>query len=182
MGKFCKNCGSPMKENEKFCAKCGTRSDIVRPAASVPVRHPVPAVMTGSKTAKKEYKIAVSIAGIVMIISTVLPYLEMMGETINLLRIDGTEVGDGLIFIILSVLCMILVYLDKKIPAVVISVIPCIMCCYEIYQLNSVYEELAGLSGIVSKKIGFYLIIISSAALLLLCVMNYMCTTERRAG
>ena len=165
MSKFCTNCGNELKGNEKFCTKCGCES-----GNKVP--QPL-SVNFQDKSLDKIFKAAIVGLSILMILGTILPYMEVMGNTISLLWADG-QVGDGIIYIILAVLCIVFVCLDKKIPQVVFSVSSFIMYCYENSQLKEAYGKIGSYSSLISRGAGYYLIAFVSIVLLIVCVLYFI--------
>lgn len=189
MSKSCQNCGYQMADVESFCPQCGTQSE---PMPQQPNQNqtqfqqpqfqqqpfqqqggyqqqmnpqqPFTNGATHNSTMNLYCKIGVIAVSILMIIATILPYMETMGLTINLL-FPNDETGDGIFFAILAIVAIVLTCLNKKIPVVVCGVIALVLCCYEISQISSLMDSLGGFSSMLSKGIGYYLMIVSSFAL-----------------
>ena len=86
----------------------------------------------------------------------------------------SAELGEGVFLIIFGTLGIIFGALRIKIGAQVAGILSFILCCYEMYNMAIIYEELGGLSGLISRGAGFYLLILSSIALLVLSILNFV--------
>lgn len=211
MGKFCKNCGSPMKENEKFCANCGTKNDTVQAEASSSVKSPrlamtgvsirggIPvrtgsvgmsgAARYGGTAGSNEmiYKMALTVIGILMIISTLMPYVWKGGGTVSLLFMDD-DIKSGVLYIVIAVVCIGGALMGKSILTVITGVASSALCFYEVNRVNEicqtselkeVYEVISALSGRDVKRAGFYMIIITSVSMLIVSILYFQRTIKR---
>lgn len=189
MSKSCQNCGYQMADVESFCPQCGTQSE---PMPQQPNQNQAqfqqpqfqqqpfqqqggyqqqmnpqqPLTNGASQNSMMNLycKIGVIAVSILMILATILPYMEAMGESINLLFPDG-ETGDGIFFFILAIVAIVFACLNKKIPVLVCGVIALALCCYEMKEITSLTNSLGGFSSILSKGSGYYLMILTSFAL-----------------
>lgn len=177
MSKYCKACGNQMQDQEMFCAKCGTKSEVIH--------QPISTFGIG-KINEKYLKIGIIIASLLMILASIIPYMEieeslypylgMSKPTISLVW-AGTQIGDGIIYIILAILSIVFVCLNKRLPEVIFSAIAFLMCCVEVKQINDNFKQLEASFGnyaLIEKRAGFYLIIISTAAMLVLSILYFL--------
>lgn len=120
---------------------------------------------------QKYVKIGILAASVVMILSTVLPYVSVFGFSISLLFTDGSQIGDGAILIVFAVLCIVFTLINKALPELVVSAVALIMAFYEASQLGQ-------FGMLVSKEIGFYLMLLSSIVLLAASIMNFLASRK----
>ena len=117
---------------------------------------------------KKYLKIGVLAASVLMIVSTILPYVSVLGYyTLTLLMGDGSQMADGIFFVALAVLCIVFVLMDKAIPLMAASVFSVIVWIYEITQLSQ-------FGALVTKGIGYWLLAISAIVLLVLSILYFV--------
>ena len=169
MSKFCKNCGNQMQDQETVCVKCG--------AGAVNTGYMAPAGAKANDGLLLFCKVGIIIASILMIVSTLLPYVSVYKETISLIWADDKP-ADGVIFCIMAVGCIILALKDKPLREVIVSAGCLALCIYEVTNINKIikqYSSLTSLLGeLVTKRAGFYLIIVSTVALLALSVVHLL--------
>ena len=159
MSKFCKNCGNQMQDQETVCVKCG--------AGAVNTGYMAPAGTKANDGLLLFCKVGIIIASILMIVSTLLPYVSVYKETISLIWADDKP-ADGVIFCIMAVGCIILALKDKPLREVIVSAGCLALCIKQYSSLTSLLGEL------VTKRAGFYLIIVSTVALLALSVVHLL--------
>lgn len=122
---------------------------------------------------KQYLKIGVLVAGVLMIVSTLLPYVSVFGFSISLLLADGSTVADGIFFVILAALCIVFALMDKAIPMLAASAAAVILWIYEMSQMSQ-------FGALVSKGAGYYLLAVSAIALLVLSILCLL--TGRKGG
>ena len=159
---FCKKCGNVVEEGEKFCGKCGA-----------PVEQAAKPAFGSSSGKMGSEKIAMIGASVLMILSTVLPYLKVDPSMVRYVGFEffsllkpGEGLGDGIFLIILAVLAIVFVCVNKKWPAVISSAISILLSLYEIFGFGKIVEESGEYSNVFSKGIGYYLQILAVIALL----------------
>ncbi len=182
MKRFCTNCGKELGEQEIFCTECGTKSDLPLSAGGTSkgisgISVGGSAVNKGEASGNLGIKIGIIVASALVILSAILPFVSVsafgQSMSMSLLLADG-ELGEGVFLIIFGTLGIIFGALRIKIGALVAGILSFILCCYEMYNMAIIYEELGGLSGLISRGAGFYLLILSSIALLVLSILNFV--------
>ena len=196
MSKFCRNCGSVLDDNAAFCNKCGAKIDSAPGAPGTPGGGPTPppygsgfganfppAASGGLSSNEAIFNMGILIAGILVIISTLLPYLTVSlwgySESISLLLGDGEGMRDGIFFIILTIGAVVCTFLSQRLPAMVLGIINFLLCIFEIISTTSSLAE-SGISVVVKNGPGFYLIFIASLAMGVLAVLNYVNSTKSK--
>lgn len=118
---------------------------------------------------KKQKNIIGIIAGAVIAISVFLPCakISVWGMSISVKFMDGS---DGYIFLALAIAGIVLSVLGKDLIVLILGAASTLISIYEIVNFNNLLGNLDSdffdLSDLVSKGIGFYLLIIGSIALL----------------
>lgn len=188
MANFCKNCGNPLKQNEQFCGKCGTKVDPApKPPASsapsgAPVRTPNPGAFNPADLLSDSIlKIGVMVASAVLILATLFPYMSVLGESISLTIADG-HVGDGIFFILLAILCIVSALIKKPIPELVAGIIALLLCFFEMSQVIKMCKQYESFTGLISKQSGYYLMIFASFALCALCVLHFLTAKKNKVS
>ena len=116
---------------------------------------------------KKYFKIGVLVASVVMILSTFLPFVSVLGYDISLLFTDGSQTGDGIIVVALGVVCIVFALLNKRVPLLVAGVASFAFAIYEVSQMGQ-------FGGLVSKEIGYWLLLLSAIVLLILSILDFL--------
>lgn len=185
MSKFCRNCGSMLDDNATFCNKCGAKIDSAPGAGPVPPYGSNFTPAGGGALSSNEaiFNMGILIAGILVIISTLLPYVTISlwgySESISLLLGDGSGMRDGIFFIALTIGAVVCTFLNLRLPAMILGIINFLLCIFEIISTNSSLSE-EGLSSMVKNGPGFYLIFIATLALGVLAVLNYVNSTKSK--
>lgn len=196
MSKFCRNCGSVLDDNAAFCNKCGARIDSAPGAPGTPGGGPTPppygsgfgsnfppAANGGLSSNEAIFNMGILIAGILVIISTLLPYVTIKlwgySESISLLLGEGDEFRDGVFFIILTIGAVVCTFLSQRLPAMILGIINFLLCIFEIVNTNSTVSG-SGVSSMVKYGPGFYLIFIASLAMGVLAIVNYVNSTKSK--
>lgn len=170
---ICKKCGNQIEKGETFCKKCGAQTE-QSGKLTTGMTH------KGTAPAKTQYlKLGITAACLLMALATVLPYMKFDREiarytgikSISLLY-TGKQIGDGILFIILAIMAIVFSFLKKGIPVLVCGIIPFLMYCFEVSQLNN--GSIADMYDYMSKGSGFYLITISVIALLILSILYFI--------
>ena len=157
-----------MEDSEQVCGKCGSRF------VSTPTQgHASPELggkdISGLLT-EKNLKIGILAASALMILSTVLPCYKVMGYSISLLLTDGSGMGDGVFFVAIAALCIVFLFMKKVLFELVAGTAGLLLALYELSQSG----QLAAYGSLVSKGIGFYLMVLSGIALCALCALHFL--------
>ena len=185
MSKFCRNCGSALDDNATFCNKCGAKIDSAPgpgPGSVPPYGSNFPPIANNSLSSNEAiFNMGILVAGILVIISTMLPYVTVSflgySESISLLFGDGSGLRDGMFFIPLAIAVVVCTFLNQRLPALICGVITFLLCIFEIVSTNATLAD-SGVSNLVKNGIGFYLIFIASLALAVLSVLAYVNSTN----
>ena len=165
---FCGKCGNEINENEGFCANCGEpiANQITPDETSAYTPDTSSVSTTGFKFDSKKANLIAIVSSVIMFIMTFLPYatLEFMGmsESITL----TTDGGDGIFFIIIALLGLFLGLLGNKKGLIVVGIIACALTLFEVIDFANIADEMGAYSDMLSRGIGFWLMILSSAGLL----------------
>lgn len=163
MMKNCTNCGNQIKASDAFCIKCGAKQETQLQS---------PYNLSENTSIDQIFKLSIIGISILMIIGTFLPFLKVMNETMSLFWVNG-QMGDGIAYILLAVLCIAAVFKGKKLPVVVAGAAGVAMYCFETKRLKEAYGQLGELSGLITKGAGYHLIAFSVFALLIVAVLDY---------
>ncbi|MCM1468763.1 MAG: zinc ribbon domain-containing protein [Alistipes sp.] len=159
---FCKNCGSEIKDNVDFCPNCGTAVEKTAGAAG----------KKGFSVDMLKFEVGRSsivalAACVVMILMVFLPYVsvEFWGMSESQSLIKG---GDGFFFIIVVLIGVVTGLMGKEKPMIVVGAIACLLMLFEVFNFSNSLKDIKsyGLEDLVKRGIGFYLMILSSIALL----------------
>lgn len=179
---FCTKCGKEVKGDVKFCPSCGAKVD--GPKSQAPMGNQMQGQPVGMNLTNQNMdgiiKIAVTALGLLMVLATILPYLEVFGIEITLLRTDGSQIGDGVIYIILAIFCIAVTWAGKKLPELAGGVVAFLMWLYEGQQMKAVYGQYGDLAKIISKGSGYYLITFTCIALLVVCVGDFVLSHKNK--
>lgn len=160
---FCKECGSEIKDNAEFCPNCGTA--VVKETADGTPKKGFSVDML--KFEKGRSDIIALISAAVMFIMVFLPYvtISLFGYSESQSLIKG---DDGIFFIIIAIAGVITGLIGKEKPMIIVGGIACAFALFKIFKFSDVLKEVSshGLSDVVKKGIGFYLMILSSLGLL----------------
>ena len=178
---YCWKCGKELKDDAKFCAYCGEKTKLLEQKASeVPrlgalLQKPQVSVGAVGRMMEKQlddnqYKIAITIISLIMVLACILPYMKIYNNSVSLLFFDGTQLGDGILYVVIAALCAALTWMGKRLPEIFISLGAPVMCIFEIYKYK---KEAGGFYEYIDKGLGFYLIIVSSIALPIACGLYY---------
>lgn len=120
-----------------------------------------------NENVKKYFKIGILVASVIMILSTFLPFVSVLGYQLSLLFADGSQMADGIILVVLAALCIVFTLINKRILVLVCSALAFVMSIYEMTQLDQ-------FGSLVSKGIGYWLLLLSAIALLVLAILNFV--------
>lgn len=175
---FCKKCGKEIENGVKFCKSCGTPVENTETNIGAGTQNNLPVVLL--------IRIGVIGAGLLMAISTVLPYVvfgkdvaRVSGiQSVSLLK-AGDQIGDGIIYILIAAVAIVFACLRKKIPVLVCSVLSALMCWYEAHQFEKQYIEMLRGTNIdiwdyMDKGSGHHLLTVSVILLLVLAVLYFI--------
>lgn len=152
---FCEKCGSQVNENEAVCSNCGA------PVGKAPEKKGFSVEMF--KFDMKKSNLVALISSALMIIMTFLPYatVEVFGMSESATLIDG----DGIFFIIIA-LCGIAAGLaGEKKWILGVGIAGCALALFEVIDFADASSQLGAASDMLSRGIGFYLMIVSAAGL-----------------
>lgn len=153
---------------------------------------------------KKIMKIGALIANLLLIVSLFLPLYhvnvtgenaemieELSGDDIEMIRglslmnVDG-EMGDGIIFIVPAVLCIVFLCLNKGIPSVIVSALSAAFCVYKMNVLLSAIQSMStqdtdmGFSMNAGAGVGLILLAIACAAALICCILFFVAVKKEK--
>lgn len=177
MSKFCRNCGNILEDNATFCNKCGTKADPV-PGGATPYGYPSPA-SSGLSSEQAIFNMGILVAGILVIISTLLPYVTYSfwdkSQSISLLLGTGSDFRDGIFFVILAIGTVACTFMNQRLPALVLGVINFALCLFEMVNTANNLKE-SGFSSLVkvTNGLGFYLLLIASLGMAVLAVLSFV--------
>lgn len=164
MRKFCRYCGNPLNEGSLFCGQCGSRVD----PSPVPERRP-----SNTSFNPDIFQLGVILSGLVMIVSTFLPYITTESyDTLSLF--SGHVIWLGFIYIASAVIAILFTVMDKRLPPLVASGCAFLLELYMFFQAVFQSYWAAVFSRSVSREIGFYLILFSSTTMMILSLMAFL--------
>lgn len=165
---YCRKCGKEIPENSAVCPACGAGASGKKSVVGG-------GSLLGDDKRDNVTKLMMLIGAVVSIISTFLPFATAsafgMSETVS--YVNGGE-GDGIIAIILSVVVLVLVFLNKprKFSVIPAGLTIC-MLVYEMISLSDAADSAFGLAE-VSMGIGFWLILAANIAIIVGAVRDFM--------
>lgn len=178
---FCKKCGNEIEDGMKFCKNCGVPIETLRDDKQ------------NSQQIECWVRIGMIAAGLLMALSSVLPYMVFHRDfvaatgikSVTLLMAAGDQIGDGIIYILLAVAAIVFVCLRKKISVLVCGVLSALIYWYETFQMKKQYSEMFRGSKIdicdyMDKGSGYHLLTISVILLLVLSAFYFV--LEKRKG
>lgn len=169
---FCGQCGTPNKDDAKFCASCGAPLKAVSTASPSSSSSFTDTVSSAASTFKdsaiekssKAMDIPAIIGSILLIISLFLPFATVdffVTESVSLM-----DSSNGIFFLILAVLVIVFAALKKDILVLIFSAITFGLMLIIVIDFNSSLGDLSYYANVITKNIGFYLLIISSLIML----------------
>lgn len=190
MGKFCKKCGAELKENEMFCGKCGTRTEV----SEYTYQRPVPPANTGNQLPTKMQWLLCLGLQLACMALYFLPTLqvelasffgESTIETTSMLKQLSTD-GSPILYLLLLIvylvatLIMLLPVLQNKRKSeknlnflqIMSAAFFAVNAIVFIFMKNEVKEQGFGLAQLVPSVWGWLYIIASAAAIVYLAVLS----------
>lgn len=146
-----------------FCGRCGAKVD-----SSAPPKPP-----TDLSFHPDLFQVGIILSGLVMIASTFLPYTTSSRRGPLSLLSEHT-LWLGAFYIAVAVLSILTAVMDKRLPPLVLSGCAFLLCLYMFFQttFQSYWAALTFRS--LSKESGFYLILLSSTAMMLLSLLGFL--------
>lgn len=175
---FCIKCGERLNENDVFCPKCGTKvekvegnqenfqdqarntfNDIKNTATDF-VQNDHSGFI--DKFIKQNNLVGI-VGCVIILISCFLTFASVgafgYSQSVSLM----SEGKDGIIFLVLAIVTAVLIFIKQDIGALIGGIITGGFGLYEIIDFNS---ALGAYSSMVSKGVGYYLLLIGSIFLL----------------
>ena len=151
---YCPKCGAEIEENSTQCSAC---NEII-------------AMNTVKETNVKKKNIPACITAGLLALSAILPFVSVsfLGTNISKSLLDG---GDGIFFIIIAIISLILALKNKNVGVIVTGIIATLLAAFEIGHMNSILGD-NEYSVLVQKGLGFYLLIISSIGIIITGVIG----------
>jgi hypothetical protein len=183
MDKFCRNCGTPLKDQPSFCPKCGTpvstASAGMEPgplngSGPVPAPGPAPAPVpaSGRSSSGEGDLLGAIITGVVMGAFVFLPYAKLGSMSFSLM--DSNDVW--VYFACVAVL-VVSELIDKPILSVVGGAASIL---YNLYEIGDAQDTLGIFSDALDLSWGFWLIMIFSGLAVLSGIINLWKTKNGR--
>ena len=166
---FCVKCGTQYEG--EFCPKCGTPGAVVpNDAANAAAENPTPQTPAENapqsvKPKQHEYN-WFALAGYILTVLCVFPtYMAVVvfGSVVAYSLIEG----DGIFFLVLGILGIVLTLLKKKKISIAVTVLLVIMTVFEAVNFSSQVSNLGGFGNMIQRGTGFYLMILSCILLVI---------------
>lgn len=173
MNRFCGNCGNPISGHERFCGKCGAKVEAAGQEETGKVRETI--IPTASQMGQnavpveKMLKLSAAAVSALMILSTFLPYIDVMGETSSFWGMSA----DSVLVTGLGILGIVFAVLGKKIPLLAVGVLSFLMGAYERHSVKKTIESTWIFASYITKKSGYYLLAVMSVLLLIVCLLYF---------
>lgn len=177
---FCKKCGKEIESDMRFCKNCGAPTEVTEKSTNsingTDFRNIVPGI-----------RIGVILAGLLLALSTILPYVVFDSEiarlsgtkSISLLLTDGEQIGDGIFYILLALIIIVFACIRKKTPILICSILSSLLCLFESIHFKKQYTEMLRGTKIdiwdyMKKGSGYYLLTLSVILLLVLGILYFI--------
>ena len=160
---FCKNCGSEISEGANCCIHCGapvsqevpTQPQLQQTVSQQP--GPMGTVPYTQQVSRYKVNIVALIASVLLAVSMFFPYVSLGGY----MKKSLIE-GDGVFFMAFAAVGLIGALVKKNIIVVIAGLLATVLSVFEVVNFTS--KEYA---DVLTKEIGFYMMIITSVLLLI---------------
>lgn len=174
---FCIKCGQQINEGDVFCPNCGAKIEKnnshqihFQDQTKNTTHHFTQNNRSGFMNKFiKQNDFDGLIACAVIFISNFLPFASAsaFGYSRSVSLMDDGK--DGIIFLVLSIVTAVLIYMKKDTVALIAGIITGGLGIYEIMNTNS---QLGAYASYVTKEAGYYLLLIGSIALLISVIVK----------
>lgn len=185
--KFCGKCGARVNAAEPAEAAGGPKAEAPEFPGTSAAASPKAAASAGTEKIRetiipavrkleqsnmpveKILRIAAAAVSALMILSTFLPYIEVMGQTASF----WDSGADSVIVAGLGILGIVFAVLSKKTPLLVVGVLSFLLGIYERHSMKSVYDSTWIFASYIIKKSGYYLLAATSVLMLIVCLLYF---------
>ena len=171
MDKFCRNCGTPLKDQPSFCPRCGTPVSTASSGMehghlndSAPGPAPAPVPASGRSSSGEGNLLGAIINGVVLGAFVFLPYVDLGPMEFSLM--DSNDVWAY--FACVAVLA-VSELIDKPILSVVGGAASIL---YNLYEIGNAQDTLGIFSGALELRWGFWVIMFFSACAVISGIAN----------